>query len=155
MARKNSPDPKDLALRQQGSLNPHSDQVTDELFRTNDFFDARDLVQVKYEMLRRVQNEGQPVSRSAAAFGFSRPSFYQAQAAFQQGGLPALMPHKRGPREAHKLTAEVLAFVRQARQEDSSLRPADLAASVRDRYGITIHPRSIERALVRSQKKPR
>ena len=155
MARKNNPDLKDLALRQQGSLNPHPDQVTDELFRTNDFFDARDLVQVKYEMLRRVQNEGQPVSRSAADFGFSRPSFYQAQAAFQQGGLPSLMPHKRGPREAHKLTAEVLAFIRQARQEDSSLRPADLAARVSDRYGISVHPRSIERAMVRSQKKLR
>ena len=155
MARKNNPDLKDLALRQQGSLNPHPDQVTDELFRTNDFFDARDLVQVKYEMLRRVQNEGQPVSRSAADFGFSRPSFYQAQAAFQQGGLPSLMPHKRGPREAHKLTAEVLAFIRQARQEDSSLRPAVLAARVSDRYGISVHPRSIERAMVRSQKKPR
>lgn len=155
MARKNNPDPKDLALRQQGSLNPHPDHVTDELFRTHDFFDARDLVQVKYEMLRRVQNDGQPVSRSAADFGFSRPSFYQAQAAFQQGGVPALMPHKRGPREAHKLTAEVLAFVRQARQQDLSLRPTDLAARVKDRYGITVHPRSIERAMVRSQKKPR
>ncbi len=155
MARKNNPDAKDLALRQQGSLNPHPDGVTDELFRTNDFFDARDLDQVKYEMLRRVESEGQPVSRSAAAFGFSRPSFYQAQAAFQQGGLPALMPHKRGPREAHKLTAEVLTFVRQARQEDSSLRPADLAERVRDQYSITVHPRSIERALARSQKKPR
>jgi transposase len=152
MARKNNPDPKDLVLRQQGSLNPHPGQVTDELFRTNDFFDARDLVQVKYEMLRRVQNDGQSVSRSAADFGFSRPSFYQAQAAFQQGGLPALMPHKRGPREAHKLTAEVLAFVRQTRQEDPSLRPADVAARVSDRYGITVHPRSIERALARSQK---
>jgi len=155
MAEKTKPDPKDLALRQQGSLNPHPEQVTDELFLTNEFFDARDLVQVKYEMLRRVDNEGQPVSRSAAAFGFSRPSFYQAQAAFQQGGLPALMPHKRGPKEAHKLTAEVLAFVRQMRQEDSSLRPADLARRVQEKYGITVHPRSIERALVRSQKKPR
>jgi transposase len=155
MARKNNSDPKDLALRQQGSLNPHPDHVSDELFRTNDFFDPRDLVQVKYEMLRRVQNDGQPVSRSAAGFGFSRPSFYQAQAAFQQGGLSALMPQKRGPKEAHKITAEVLAFVRQARQEDSSLRPADLAERVRDQYGVSVHPRSIERALVRSQKKPR
>ena len=155
MAKKNNLDPKDLALRQQGSLNLHPEGVTDELFLTNEFFDARDLVQVKYEMLRRVESDGQPVSRSAAAFGFSRPSFYQAQAAFQQGGLPALMPHKRGPREAHKLTAEVLAFVRQARQQDSSLRPADVAERVRDQYNITVHPRSIERALVRSQKKPR
>jgi transposase len=157
MARKPKPKPdlKDLALRQEGALNPRPEQVTDELFLTNEFFDARDLVQVKYEMLRRVESDGLPVSRAAAAFGFSRPSFYQAQAALQQGGLPALIPHKRGPREAHKLTPEVLAFVRQVRQENPSLRPAGLAARLRDRYGIAVHPRSIERALVRSQKKPR
>ena len=155
MAKKPNPDRKALALRQQGALNPHPEQVTDELFLTNEFFDARDLVQVRYEMLRRVQSDGQPVSRAAAAFGFSRPSFYQAQATFQQGGLPALMPHKRGPKEAHKLTAKVLAFVRQLRQEDASLRPADLAARIKERYDITVHPRSVERALLRSQKKPR
>jgi transposase len=155
MAKKPKPDPKLLALRQQGSFNLHPDQVTDELFRTHEFFDARDMVQVKYEMLRRVQTEGHPVNRSAAAFGFSRPSFYQAQAAFQQGGLPALMPHKRGPKEAHKLTAEVLTFIRQVRQQEPSLRVADLARRVKDKHGITVHPRSIERALMRSQKKPR
>ena len=155
MPRKPSPDPKSLALRQQGCLNPHPEQVTDELFLTHEFFDPRDLVQVKYEMLRRVQSEGQAVSQSAAHFGFSRPSFYQAQTAFEQGGLPALMPQKRGPKKAHKLTAEVLAFVRQAQQEDPSLRPAALASLVQDRYGITVHPRSIERALTRSQKKLR
>ena len=155
MPKKPPPDPKSLALRQQGCLNPHPEQVTDELFLTHEFFDPRDLVQVKYEMLRRVQSEGQAVSRSASHFGFSRPSFYQAQAAFEQGGLPALMPQKRGPKKAHKLTAEVLAFVRQAQQEDPSLRSVALASLVQDRYGITVHPRSIERALMRSQKKLR
>ena len=153
MARKPKSDPKSQALREQGSLNPKSRQVTDELFLTREFFDPRDLVQVKYEMLRRVQTEGHPVSRSASAFGFSRPSFYQAQAAFQQGGLPALTPQKRGPKQAHKLTAEVLAFLRQVRQLDPSLRAADLSSLVQDKYGISVHPRSIERAWVRSQKK--
>ena len=153
MAKKPNSDPKSLALRQQGSLNPHPEQVSDELFLTHAFFDPRDLIQVKYEMLRRVQSEGQPVSRSAAAFGYSRPSFYQTQAAFQQGGLPALMPQKRGPKEAHKLTPEVLAFIRQVRQEDPSLRAAALASRLKDRYGIKVHPRSVERAWVRSQKK--
>src|SRR5437867_9384365 len=95
-------------------------------------------------MLRRVETEGLPVNRSAAAFGFSRPSFYQAQASFQQGGLPALLPQKRGPKHAHKLTAEVLAFIREARQEDPSLRSAALASRLQDRHGITVHPRSIE-----------
>jgi transposase len=106
-------------------------------------------------MLRRVEAEGLPVNQSAAAFGFSRPSFYQAQVSFQQGGLPGLMPQKRGPKQAHKLTAEVLAFIREARQEDPSLHLAALVSRIQDRYGVTVHPRSIERALARSQKKPR
>jgi transposase len=155
MPKKPHPDPKSLALRQQGCLNPHPEQVKDKLFQAREFFDPRDLVQVKYEMLRRVETEGLPVNRSAAAFGLSRPSFYQAQASFQQGGMPALMPRKRGPKQAHKLTADALTFIRQVRQEDPSLRSAALAARIQDRYGITVHPRSIERALVRSQKKTR
>jgi len=155
MAKKPSRDPKSRALQHEGSLHPHPEQVSDELFLTHEFFDPRDLVQVKYEMLRRVQSEGQAVSQSAAHFGLSRPSFYQAQAAFQQGGLPALMPRKRGPKKAHKLTAEVLAFVHQAQQEDPSLRLASLSLLIKDKYGITVHPRSVERALTRSQKKLR
>ena len=155
MAKKPTRDSKIRALQQEASLHPHPEQVTDELFLSHEFFDPRDLVQVKYEMLRRVQSEGQAVSQSAAHFGFSRPSFYQAQAAFQQGGLPALMPQKRGPKNAHKLTAEVLALVRRAQQEDSSLRPTALAVLIKNQYGITVHPRSIERALTRSQKKLR
>src|ERR1700757_3249094 len=155
MAKKPNRDPKSRALQQEGSLHPHPEQVKDEMFLTQEFFAPRDLVQVKYEMLRRVQSEGLAVSQSAAHFGLSRPSFYQAQAAFEQGGLPALMPRKRGPKKAHKLTAEVLAFIRQAQQEDSSLGAPDLASLVKNRYGITVHPRSIERALTRSQKKLR
>ena len=95
--------PSDLkleALRQQGTLNPRPQDVTDDLFETSEFFDARDVVQVKYEMLRRVEKEGRPITEAAAVFGFSRPSFYQAQAAFEQDGLAGLVPRKRGPKEA-------------------------------------------------------
>src|SRR5215472_4243535 len=99
-------DPKLAALQQQGTLNPRPKEVRDELFLEDAFFDARDLVQVKYEMLRRVQTDGRSVTDAAAGFGFSRPSFYQALAAFEQDGLAGLVPHKRGPKQAHKLTDE-------------------------------------------------
>lgn len=148
-------DPKLEALRQQGVLNPRPGEVTDELFIEDSFFDARDLVQVKYEMLRRVQAEGKSVSPAAAAFGFSRPSFYQAQSAFGQDGLAGLVPHKRGPKQAHKLTEEVLALIRAARSENPSVRPGELAHLIQQRFGTTVHPRSIERALLRHQKKLR
>lgn len=146
-------DPKLASLRHQGTLNPRPHSVADELFAGSEFFDPRDLVQVKYEMLRRVRSEGRSISEAAAAFGFSRPSFYQARSAFEQGGLAGLVPRKRGPRQAHKLTTEVLEFVRQVRQDDPSLRAAAMASRIQQRFNLSVHPRTIERGLARLQKK--
>src|SRR5437879_6356700 len=115
MARRRD-DPKQAALREARCLNPRPEAVADQAFTTGpEFFDARDLVQVKYEMVRRVRAEGQPVTAAAAAFGFSRPSYYQAAAAVDAGGLAALVPARPGPRRAHKLTGQVVAFARQPR----------------------------------------
>ena len=138
------------ALHAHGALHPRPQDVTDPLFRESPFFDAHDLVQVKYEMLRRVRIDERQVSETAAAFGVSRPSFYAARTAFQQAGLPGLLPRKRGPRQAHKLTDEILAVLVTARTEDGAVpRTMALAAIVKDRFGITAHPRSIERSLLR------
>jgi transposase len=153
MAKTKPPDPKPDALRRHGSLNPHPGRVQDPLFATTDFFDARDLVQVKYEMVRRVRVDGHPVSRSAAAFGVSRPTLYQAQAALARGGLAALVPKKPGPRRSHKLSPEVVDFLDRARAEAPALRAPELARRVRVQFGRTVHPRSIERALARREKK--
>jgi transposase len=142
-------DPKVAALRAERSLNPRPDDVVDEEFRSSEFFDARDLVQVKYEMVRRVRVDGVPVSRSAAAFGFSRPSFYQAAAAVDAHGLAGLVPARPGPRRAHKLTDEVVGFARQACEDDPALRSADLVELIAERFGVSVHPRSVERALAR------
>lgn len=148
-------DPKLQSLREQGTLNPRPQAVTDDLFTDSEFFDPRDLVQVKYEMLRHVEKEGRSITEAATRFGFSRPSFYQAQAAFQAGGLARLVARKRGPKKAHKLTAEVLEFIRETRRENPSLRAADLVSRIKERFDLGVHPRTIERGLARSQKKRR
>ena len=70
---------KETSLRRHHALNPRPEGVSDPAFRSADpFFDPRDLVQVKYEMLRRAREDGSTISESAAAFGFSRPSFYES-----------------------------------------------------------------------------
>src|SRR5271157_3686204 len=148
-------DVKRQSLRHQGTLNPRPQAVTDDLFTDSEFFDPHDLVQVKYEMLRRVEKEGRSISEAATRFGFSRPSFYQAQAAIQAGGLARLVPRKRGPKQAHKLTAEVLEFLRETRQQNPSLRTLDLVSRIKERFDLIVHQRTIERGLARSQKKRR
>jgi transposase len=155
MARRKPRDPKQDALREHGALNPRAERVSDPLFAEHEFFDARDLVQVKYELLRRVRVDGHPVGEAASAFGLSRPSFYQAQAAFEAGGLPGLLPRKRGPRGRHKLTEEVMAFVLAERAEDERQSFSELARRIEERFGLRIHPRSVERALAEEKKKRR
>jgi transposase len=147
--------PKREALKRHGALNPHPNAVRDPLFETGEFFDRDDVVQIKYEMLRRVTVDKQSVTQSATAFGFSRPTFYQAEANFQRDGLFGLLPEKRGPRQGHKLTPDVLDFAMQLRAGDPALRALDLAAAIQERFAVNAHPRSIERALKRQEKKRR
>jgi transposase len=148
-------DAKRSLLRRQGVLHPHPEAVSAALFQGSSFFDSDDLVQVKYEMLRRVQAEQTPVSQAAHEAGLSRPSFYQSQAALRQNGLAGLIPQKPGPHGAHKLTAPVLDFLDRQRARQPNLKYAELARQVKAQLGVTIHPRTLERVLSRRQKKRR
>ena len=148
-------DSKRQVLREHGALNARAGKVKDPLFQNSEFFDPQDLVQVKYEMLRRVRVEGDSVTAAARAFGFSRVAFYQTMAAFQKEGLPGLLPRRRGPKAANKLTDAVLKFIDRQRAADSTLRSPQLAVLLRKRLHLTVHPRSIERALARRAKKGR
>ena len=83
----------------------------------------------------------------------SRFSFYQAQSAYEETGLPGLTPKKPGPRGRHKLTPEVLAFVREELANDPSPNMRELPDRVWKRFGLRVHQRTIERALADSKKK--
>jgi transposase len=150
MAR-NRRDPKAEELAKTRTLNEHPEAVLDAQFAASDFFDAADLVQVKYEMVRRVEVDGSAVNATAASFGFSRQSYYTAAAALAAGGLSALVPAKPGPRRAHKLSEAVLDHLDALRAADPTLRSGALAQAVVDRFGIRVHPRSVERALARRE----
>ena len=144
-------DPKEKALRDCGALNTHP--VSDALFSDNDFFDSRDLVQVKYEMLRKVHKDGEPVVRATASFGFSRPSFYKSSREFEREGITGLLPQKRGPRSRHKLTDDVLAFVEGLCNVEHPPGIPALLDEVEKHFGIRVHRRTLERALKQPGKK--
>lgn len=144
-------DEKLRTLRQSHTLHPHPDQVRDPLFTAGSaFFDPRDLVQVKYELLRRVRVDGETVSHATSVFALSRPTFYAAQAAWERAGLVGLFPEPTGPRHAHKLTEDILALLR---PRAATMSSTELAAWLREAHQLIVHPRSIERALKRLAKK--
>jgi transposase len=138
---------KASALAEDGALNPAPQKVGDPKFREESFFDPRDIVQVKYEMLRRVSVDKMSVTQVSDEYGVSRPTFYQARADFEDAGIAGLVPRKRGPRGPHKIQSEVLAFLKAKVPPGEPIRARELTALVRAEFGLDVHPRTIERAL--------
>jgi transposase len=148
-------DRKQRALEESGTVNPHAHDVQDPAFVDSEFFDSRDLIQVKYEMLRRVRTEGQSVVKASASFGVSRPTFYKAQSDFDRAGLVGLLPTKRGPRGPHKVTPEVTRFIEATVARGDELDAQRLAERIAERFGLVVHQRTVKRALARLKKKAR
>lgn len=148
-------DEKTAHLKKYGALNPHPQKVSEAMFSDSalDFFDPRDLAQVKYEMLRAVEKEGRSVKHAAEAFGFSRPAFYQAQSHFEREGVNGLVKKRPGPKSAHKLTDDILAFIEEKLKEGKPLGARKLCPLIKKTFGKDVHPRSIERAVMRRKKK--
>lgn len=140
-------------LNKKGCLNLRPQQVKDEIFGKYDFFDPCDLIQVKYEMIRKVKKEEWTVERASKNFGFSRPSFYDAQRAFESGGIPGLIPKKRGPKNPHKLTDAVIKYLEECIEQDHKLKPTELLSLLEERFDLVVDVRSIQRVLAKVKKK--
>lgn len=153
--RVHSPDDEKLApWHDRHPANPDTETVTDPAFPAGDpFCDRDDVVQVKYEMLHLVQDDQQSVSHAARAFGFSRPSFYQAEAIFAAHDLSGLLPQRAGPKRAHELTGLMVKVVQQALTADPRFGSDALILLLRDQVGLSVHPGSTERASTRHARK--
>jgi transposase len=139
-------------LRESGTLNPLPERVQSLIFKNNDFFDSRDIVQVKYELLRQVQVEGVSISDAVKSFGFSRLSYYRIRAIFEECGLGGLIPQKRGPKRAHKLNIEILQFIDEQMEKIPSISILELQKSIKKKFEISVHSRTIERALIKKKR---
>lgn len=138
---------KDELLRKDGTLNPTPEKVLDAKFREDGFFDPHDLVQVRYEMLRRVSVENVSITHVVQEYGISRPTYYQAKTSLEAQGLAGLVPKKRGPHGPHKLSAQIISFLKRQILPGQPIRARELVRLVRERFGLQVHPRTIERVL--------
>ena len=138
---------KNRLLKEHGALNRQPNKIKEPIFQSNSFFDPYDLVQVKYEMVRQVTHDGKSISDASTAFGMSRPTFYQAKDALERDGVLGLAPKKTGPKNRHKLTAEIMVFIEDQLAKDSGIGLTALADMVQKKFSVTIHQRSIDRAL--------
>ena len=141
-------DERKQRLKKEGTLHPNPDRVKTDLLAKSPFFDANDLIQMKYEMLRNVTVDEQSVAQAADTFGLSRVAYYHALKQYQSHGLAGLLPYRRGPKHPHKFTPEVMSFINEqllsiVGRPDWSL----LSKQIEDKFGTKVHPRSVERAV--------
>jgi transposase len=146
-AKRERKNPRLQALVEEGTLNPSPEKIKDPKFLDGEFFDPRDIVQVKYEMLRRVSVENAPVTGATEEYGVSRPTFYQTKASFQKAGIAGLVPKKRGPQGPHKVQGEVFQFIQEQVVTGKPIRARQLTKQILKRFGLDIHPRTIERVV--------
>ncbi|MEO5862698.1 MAG: hypothetical protein ABIQ03_09590 [Burkholderiales bacterium] len=78
-------------------------------------------------------------------------SLYQAEAGFLREGVAGLLPKPRGPKGAQKLNTQVMAFIEKRRPNDGAMHARALAQEIKSALGLSVHPRSIERALARKK----
>jgi transposase len=135
------------ALKDSGNFNRQFARVIADIFKIGMFFDARDIVQVKYEMLRAVEKDGENVTTAAKEFGFSRKTYYQAVKAFNKGGLDALVPKKTGPKGPNKLHGNVSEYINSYVSANLNAGAKEIAAQMEKDIGIKVHKRTIERYL--------
>lgn len=134
-------------LKENGTYNPRHGKVTAACFQTGVFFDSKDLIQVKYELLRSVASGECSITQASALFGMSRESIYKNKAAYDAGGLQALIPKKTGPKGAHKLTEQGRSFLDAYAAENPSASAAEMNARMHEQTGISVHNRTVERYL--------
>jgi len=136
-------------MRKNGSYNYRADTVTAEIFSNSFFFDAHDLVQVKYEMLRAVTEDRDDVSSTSESFGFSRVSFYQIRKEFLESGIVGILPKKRGPKGSRKITKSDVDF---AEKLVDTHTKAEIVNILKEERGVEVSKRTLERKLADKKK---
>ena len=121
------------------------EKVHDLRFREEGgFFDPKDIVQVKYELLRSCIVEGSDVASTCVRFGFSRTTYYKVYEAFMKGGIPYLMGRSRGRPQPIKLNELVLGYLIAEKGKNPKLSASEMVPHVMNRYEVQISVRMIQ-----------
>jgi transposase len=134
-------------LEAAGAWHPHSERVRAGPFLSHRFFDPRDKVQVKYEMVRAHAIDGEPITRVARTYGVTRETFYATSRRLATRGVLGLADQKRGRKGPVKVTPAIRDFAMSAKRRDPTLPSQTLAEQIATEFGVVVHAKTVERLL--------
>lgn len=136
-------------LKKNGTYNRNHASVKAADFQQGIFFDAEDLAQVKYEMLRSVAKGENNVLEASGKYGFSRQSYYAIKDSVDREGLGALIPKKTGPRNSYKLTEKGQSFIDHYVQAHPNAKSSEVNKALKNETGICVHNRTVGRYMAK------
>ena len=136
---------KHEVLQKNGTYNKNFTKVKEQRFINDDFYDPRDLVQVKYEMLRAARETERSIDDIVGNYGFSRSGFYKIKSSFEKEGVSAFVPNKTGPQNARKLTKEHQQFIDSYLMDNPGTSSDSMAVILKVERGLEVSKRTIER----------
>ena len=102
---------KEERLKSTHTFNPNYDKINDPTFASSDVLDTRDLLQVRYEMVRSVRIDKDSPKDVASRFGVSEATLRRHIRDLRDGGMIALVPDIRGPKGQHSLNDEEIQYI--------------------------------------------
>ena len=144
---------KSKNLKKFGCINPSPEKVKDICFNSNSFFDPEDLMQVKYEMIRKVKTNESNVTQACRDFGFSRVSFYKILKIFDEFGISGFIPKTTGPTKGHKLTPEIHDYIKDIISKPMKISAKEISRIIKDVYSVELSIRTINRCITKIKKK--
>lgn len=138
---------KNKFLDKEGLLNKKPDRISHSLFKTHEFFDPFDLLQVRYEMLRSVKVDGCSVAKACRTFGFSREYYYKLGRMFTERGFVGLLGAPSGRRPLIALNQELVNFIIHKKLEEPKLSGDNICKQIKKNYHVKCSTRTVERII--------
>lgn len=138
---------KNEFLEKEGLLNKKPERVSHSLFKSNEFFDPLDLLQVRYEMLRSVNVDGCSVVSACRTFGFSREYYYKMGRMFSERGFVGLFGAPSGRRPLIALNQELINFIIHKKLEKPKLSGDNICKQIKKIYHVECSTRTVERII--------
>ena len=124
-----------------------NDKVTEPRFLDSDLFDPKDLLQVRYEMVRSIKEGVITLDEVPSKYGVSAMTAKRCVSSLEKGGIIALVPERKGPKGPSSLDDESLRFIDSyiAEHPKASGRKVHDALEAEKHVGVS--KRTVERYL--------
>ena len=138
---------KEDRLKASNTFNPDYDKISDPKFSIDSIMDPRDLLQVRYELVRSVEYDNTPITHAAEEYGVSERTARRYIQSMKAGGLSALIPGKSGPSGPSVLKQEVCDFIDAYVASHPRASGKKVCDAIAQSMNISVGQRTVERYL--------